>query len=237
MDPMIIRAHERGHAFFGWLDSYHTFSFGNYMNPDRMNFGALRVLNDDTVAPGEGFGTHPHHNMEIISIPLEGTMMHRDSMGSEQALHVGNVQVMSAGSGLTHSEYNGSATDALKFLQIWIVPHTRNVEPRYDEVSVGTLTPNVEHTIIAPHGHGGAMWIHQDAWLSLTDLTEGASLQREQRAPGVGAFVMPIEGSLLVNNTQLARRDAIGLYDASTVTVHAQTAARVLIIDVPVVLA
>jgi redox-sensitive bicupin YhaK (pirin superfamily) len=237
MDPMVIRAHERGHAFFGWLDSYHTFSFGNYMNPDRMNFGALRVLNDDTVAPGEGFGTHPHHNMEIISIPLEGTMMHRDSMGSEQALHVGNVQVMSAGSGLTHSEYNGSATDALKFLQIWIVPHTRNVEPRYDEVNVGTLTPNVEHTIIAPHGHAGAMWIHQDAWLSLADLTEGASLQREQRAPGVGTFVMPIEGSLLVNNTQLARRDAIGLYDASTVTIHAQSAARVLIIDVPVVLA
>lgn len=237
MDPMIIRAHERGHAFFGWLDSYHTFSFGNYMNPDRMNFGALRVLNDDTVAPGEGFGTHPHHNMEIISIPLEGTMMHRDSMGSEQALHVGNVQVMSAGSGLTHSEYNGSATDTLKFLQIWIVPHTRDVEPRYDEVHVGDLTPNVEHTIIAPHGHAGAMWIHQDAWLSLTDLTEGASLQREQRAPGVGTFVMPIEGSVSVNSTDLARRDAIGLYDASTVTIQAQSAARVLIIDVPVVLA
>jgi redox-sensitive bicupin YhaK (pirin superfamily) len=234
---MIIRANERGHASFGWLNSFHTFSFGNYMNPERMNFGALRVLNDDTVAPGEGFGTHPHHNMEIISIPLEGTMMHRDSMGSEQALHVGNVQVMSAGSGLTHSEYNGSATDTLKFLQIWIVPHTRDVEPRYDEVHVGDLTPNVEHTIIAPHGHAGAMWIHQDAWLSLTDLTEGASLQRIQRAPGVGTFVMPIEGSVSVNSTDLARRDAIRLYDASTVTIHAQSAARVLIIDVPVVLA
>ncbi len=237
MDAMIIRAHERGHAFFGWLDSYHTFSFGNYMNPDRMNFGALRVLNDDTVAPGEGFGTHPHQNMEIISIPLEGTMMHRDSMGSEQALRVGDVQVMSAGRGVTHSEYNGSASDVLKFLQIWIIPNTRNVEPRYDEVHVGALTPNVEHTVIAPQGHGGALWIHQDAWLSLTDLAEGASLQREQRAPGIGTFVMPIEGSLVVNNTQLARRDAIGLYDASAVTIQAASAARVLIIDVPVALA
>ena len=237
MDAMIIRAHERGHAFFGWLDSYHTFSFGNYMNPDRKNFGAVRGLNDGSVATGEGFGTHPHQNMEIISIPLEGTMMHRDSMGSEQALRVGDVQVMSAGSGLTHSEYNGSASDVLKFLQIWIIPHTRNVEPRYDEVHVGTLTPNVEHTIIAPQGHGGAMWIHQDAWLSLTDLAEGASLQREQRAPGIGTFVMPIEGSLVVNNTQLARRDAIGLYDASAVTIQAASAARVLIIDVPVALA
>lgn len=237
MDAMIIRAHERGHAFFGWLDSYHTFSFGNYMNPDRMNFGALRVLNDDTVTPGEGFGTHPHQNMEIISIPLEGTMMHRDSMGSEQALRVGDVQVMSAGSGVTHSEYNGSASGVLKFLQIWIIPHTRNVEPRYDEVHVGALTPNVEHTIIAPQGHGGATWIHQEAWLSLTDLAEGASLQREQRAPGIGTFVMPIEGSLVVNNTHLARRDAIGLYDASAVTIQAASAARVLIIDVPVALA
>ncbi len=237
MEPFIIRSNDRGRASLGWLDSHHTFSFGSYMNPDRMNFGALRVLNDDTVAPGEGFGTHPHHNMEIVSILLEGTMMHRDSMGSEQALRAGSVQVMSAGSGLTHSEYNGSASEALKFLQIWIIPRTRNVEPRYDEVSVGALTPNVEHTIIAPYGHGGAMWIHQDAWLSLTDMTEGTTLQRGQRAPGIGTFIMPIEGSLLVNSTDLAHRDAIGLYNASTVTIHAQTVARVLIIDVPVALA
>jgi len=113
MQPMIIRANERGHASFGWLNSFHTFSFGNYMNPERMHFGALRVLNDDTVAPGEGFGTHPHSNMEIISIPLEGTMMHRDSMGSAQPLRVGDVQAMSAGTGLTHSEYNGSTSDVL----------------------------------------------------------------------------------------------------------------------------
>lgn len=236
MDAMIIRAHERGRAQFGWLDSYHTFSFGNYMNPNRMNFGALRVLNDDTVSPGEGFGTHPHHNMEIISIPLEGTMMHRDSMGTEQALRVGDVQVMSAGSGLTHSEYNGSSGDVLKFLQIWIIPHTRDVEPRYDEVPVGDLTPNVEHTIIAPQGNDDTMWIHQDAWLSLTDLHPGASLQRSERAPGIGTFIMPIEGEIIVNGTILSRRDAIGLYDASSVNIVANDASRLLIIDVPVAL-
>lgn len=237
MQPMIIRANERGHASFGWLNSYHTFSFGNYMNPERMHFGALRVLNDDTVAPGEGFGTHPHSNMEIISIPLEGTMMHRDSMGSAQPLRVGDVQVMSAGTGLTHSEYNGSTSDVLKFLQIWIIPHTRDVEPRYDEVHVGDLTPNVEHTIIAPQGSDGKMWIHQDAWLSLTDLHAGASLERNERAPGIGTFVMPIEGSVVVNGTDLTRRDAIGLYDASSVSITAHETSRILIIDVPVVLA
>jgi redox-sensitive bicupin YhaK (pirin superfamily) len=234
---MVIRANERGHASFGWLNSLHTFSFGNYMNPERMHFGALRVLNDDTVAPGEGFGTHPHSNMEIISIPLEGTMMHRDSMGSAQPLRVGDVQAMSAGTGLTHSEYNGSTSDVLKFLQIWIVPHTRDVEPRYDEVHLGDLTPNVEHTIIAPQGSDGKMWIHQDVWLSLTDLHAGASLERNERAPGIGTFVMPIEGSAVVNGTDLARRDAIGLYDASSVSITAHETSRILIIDVPVVLA
>ncbi len=237
MQPLIIRSNDRGRASFGWLESFHTFSFGNYVNPERMSFGALRVLNDDTVAPGEGFGTHPHQDMEIISIPLEGTMMHRDSMGSEQALRPGDIQVMSAGSGLTHSEYNGSSTDVLKFLQIWIIPHTRNVEPRYQEVHPGTIECDLEYTIVAPRGGDGMMWVHQDAWLSITRLSKGASLAHHQRAAGIGTFVMSIEGSFTVNDTALSTRDAIGFYDAPQVSITAETATHLLIIDVPVVLA
>jgi redox-sensitive bicupin YhaK (pirin superfamily) len=223
-------AASRGHFSFGWLDTKHTFSFGHYMNTERMNFGALRVFNDDVVAPGEGFGTHPHANMEIISIPLQGVIMHQDSMGHAQGLRPGDVQVMSAGSGITHSEYNGSDTDPLAFLQIWIIPNERNVTPRYDQVNVGTLTPNVVHTIV---GGTAPLWIHQDANLALARLNAGSSVEQAWSGDGKGRFTFVIEGSVTVNGQALDARDAIGLTESGPTTFTASSDAYLVIIDVP----
>ena len=150
MNTVIHKANQRGHADFGWLDSYHSFSFGNYYDPEKIHFGALRVLNDDVVIGGRGFGFHPHDNMEIISIPLEGDLEHKDSLGSQAVIRSGDVQVMSAGTGIVHSEYNQSKTEPVKFLQIWIVPSRQNVKPRYDQITLGILEPNKFHLIVSP---------------------------------------------------------------------------------------
>jgi redox-sensitive bicupin YhaK (pirin superfamily) len=226
-------ASDRGHFDFGWLDTNHTFSFGHYMNTERMNFGMLRVFNDDVVAPGEGFGTHPHNNMEIISIPLEGVIMHRDSMGHEEGLRPGDVQVMSAGTGLTHSEYNGSATEVLKFLQIWIIPNARNVEPRYDQVNIGDAERNVLHTVVGPKDGGAPLWINQDAWLSIAKVDQGTSVVHTSRTPGSGIFVFVVEGSLKIDDSVLTRRDAVGITDKKTIEISATSDAYFIVIDVP----
>lgn len=226
-------AHERGHNNFGWLDTNHTFSFGEYYDPERIHFGALRVFNDDVVTGGAGFGTHPHRDMEIISIPLEGVIMHRDSMGHEEALRPGEIQVMSAGTGITHSEYNGSPTDLLKFLQIWIIPQERGVTPRYDQVSVGDLARNTIHTIVGPNGAGLPLWIHQQAYLSIARLDKGASVSYASRAAGNGMFTFVIDGSVDVHGTSLAARDAVGIDGAERIDITASQDSYVVIIDVP----
>lgn len=227
-------AADRGQADHGWLKSFHTFSFSSYYNPDRMHFGALRVVNDDTVTGGAGFGTHPHNDMEIISIPLEGTIVHRDSMGNERSLHAGDVQIMSAGTGITHSEFNGSATDTLRFLQIWVIPDARGVAPRYDEVTLtAEATANRLDAIIGPQGGGARLWMHQDAWLSMGTLDAGTTVPYGVHGTGRGVFVMVIDGEATVGGVRLQRRDAVGISEADAVDITADTAARILVIEVP----
>lgn len=232
MSVYLYPAHERGHFDFGWLDTNHTFSFGHYFDPSRVRFGMLRVFNDDVVAPGEGFGTHPHNDMEIISIPLEGVIMHRDSMQHDEALRPGDVQVMSAGTGLTHSEYNGSPTEALKFLQIWIIPHTKGVTPRYDQQSFA-LSANTITTVVGPNDGSAPLWINQDAWLSLVKLDAGHAVTYTSRRQDNGLFTFLIEGTADVNGHQLQRRDAIGIDDVQSITLTAATDTYAVVIDVP----
>ncbi len=226
-------ASDRGHFDLGWLNTHHTFSFGHYMRTDRMGFGALRVFNDDVVAPGEGFGTHPHNNMEIISIPLSGVIAHRDSMGNEQGLTPGYIQVMSAGTGLTHSEYNGSATDPLAFLQIWIIPNERNVAPRYQETNVDNLAPNTLHAIVGPQSANLPLWIYQNAFLSIGKLKAGTTVEHAPLAGGLQSFVFVIEGAITVNGTPLSMRDAVGLTPNEHATIAALEDGYILVIDVP----
>ena len=223
----------RGHAAFGWLDSYHTFSFGEYYDPNRMGFGALRVFNDDTVIGGAGFGTHPHRDMEIISIPLEGVIMHKDSMGHAEALRPGEVQVMSAGTGITHSEYNGSETNTLKFLQVWIYPDARGVTPRYQQTSIADLARNECHVIIGPKDDGRPLWIHQRAWLSVARIDAGNKVFYQTKQSGNGIFVFNVSGLVDIAAERLQERDAVGIADASPIVMQAVSDCYLVIIDVP----
>src|SRR5210317_195033 len=172
MNTVLHKANTRGIANHGWLNSHHSFSFANYYNPERMHFGVLRVLNDDVVAPGKGFGTHPHDNMEIVSIPLEGDLEHKDSMGNSATIKQGDVQVMSAGTGVFHSEFNKNEDSEVKFLQIWIFPREKNVEPRYDQVSLRDIEKkNQFYQVLSPNKDDKGVWIHQDAWFNLGNFT------------------------------------------------------------------
>ncbi|CAN5534945.1 pirin family protein [soil metagenome] len=234
MTSHLFTSDSRGYNDLGWLRSYHTFSFGQYFDPERVHFGALRVFNDDTVIGGRGFGTHPHDNMEIISIPLEGVLMHRDSMGHEQGLVPGNVQVMSAGTGLTHSEFNGSADADLKFLQIWVIPNVRDVEPRYDEVHLTEADGHEAfHTVVGPQGADFPLFIHQDAYLSIVRLDAGSTATYALRDEKNGTFTFVIDGDVSANGIALARRDAVGITDVATVDVVASTASTVITIEIP----
>jgi quercetin 2,3-dioxygenase len=235
MSTILFLANERGHNNLGWLDSYHTFSFGHYYSPERMSFGALRVVNDDTVQGGMGFGTHPHNDMEIISIPLEGSIAHKDSMGNVQTLSVNNVQIMSAGTGITHSEYNPSETELLRFFQIWIIPNTKGVEPRYDEIELGKPTKNTFSTIIGPQSQSTTypLWMHQDAWLSLAHIDKGASATYTTKSANTGVFLMVIEGSADISSNTLNRRDAIGITETKDILVKATSDSYLLTIEVP----
>lgn len=236
MTVKIIRATQRGHTNLGWLDSYHSFSFGGYYNPANMNFGMLRVLNHDRVEPGAGFGTHGHENMEIISIPLSGSMAHRDSLGSEQILRPGDVQVMSAGSGITHSEYNGSATEGLEFLQIWIVPNERSVKPRYEEAHIGWPFPLGVTTVVGPKASASLLGIHQDAAVSVIRL-EASSTAAFTVEANRGAFLLVINGNALLDQQQLQSRDAAEITGFARVLLQATTITTALVIDVPMQLA
>lgn len=234
MKSVLHRSDTRGHADHGWLDTYHTFSFAGYHNPDRMHFGALRVLNDDSVAPGMGFGTHSHQNMEIISIPLEGDLKHADSAGNAKIIREGDVQVMSAGSGIQHSEYNANSDRMVKFLQIWLFPNQRNVTPRYDQITLDrSRLKNQLYPVVAPSSEKEGVWIYQDAWFYMGHLDEGFKTIYHLHKTGNGVYVFLIEGALLVNDQVLNRRDGMGLWDISSLTLEAQSGVKVLIMEVP----
>ena len=236
MKTIIHKADSRGYADHGWLKSYHTFSFAGYNNPSRMHFGALRVLNDDFVAGGNGFGRHPHSNMEIISIPLEGTLAHGDSMGNEGTIQPNEIQVMSAGTGVTHSEFNGSEVDPVKFLQIWLFPNQENVTPRYDQIKIDPADrKNKLQQIISPNSDDEGSWIHQDAWFHLTDLDAEKEVTYTLKGEGTGVYIFLLEGELQVADETLNRRDAIGVTDTNSIILKAKQNASVLIMEVPMV--
>jgi redox-sensitive bicupin YhaK (pirin superfamily) len=227
-------ANSRGKADHGWLKSYHTFSFANYYNPERMNFGVLRVLNDDTVAPGMGFGTHPHDNMEIISIPLEGDLEHKDSMGNVAVIRNGDVQVMSAGTGIKHSEYNRNSSKEVKFLQIWVIPNKRNVTPRYDQL---TLDLKARHNrlqqILSPKPEDDGVWIHQDAWFHLGSLDKGFKTDYTFKKQGNGVYAFLLSGKISINGQALSARDGMGIWNTNKLNIEANENAELLLMEVP----
>jgi redox-sensitive bicupin YhaK (pirin superfamily) len=228
-------AKERGHAGFDWLDTYHSFSFASYFNPVREKFGCLRVLNDDTIAGGSGFDLHPHNNMEIITIMLEGALEHRDSMGNTQVINTGEVQVMSAGTGLYHAEYNHSETDLARLLQIWIFPRQKGLKPRYDQKLFDHNTKNELYTLVAPDTkpEDAALWIHQDAYISKINLLKDKSFDYKLRIPGNGIFIFIIEGSINAVSNELNRRDAIAITETESVFFQAVTDCEVLLLEIP----
>jgi redox-sensitive bicupin YhaK (pirin superfamily) len=228
------KAETRGHANHGWLNSYHTFSFANYYNPERMHFGALRVLNDDTVDAGMGFGTHPHDNMEIISIPLEGDLEHKDSMNNIAVIKNGDIQIMSAGTGIYHSEYNKDRAHRVKFLQIWVYPDKKNVEPRYDQI---TLKAEDRHNklqqILSPNADDEGVWIYQNAWFHLGQFDKGISTTYNEKAKGNGVYVFVLSGDLKINDQFLNTRDGYGIWDTDSFTIAAESNAEFLLMEVP----
>lgn len=231
---ILHKAATRGFADHGWLKSHHTFSFANYYNPERINFGALRVLNDDSVDGGRGFGEHPHDNMEIISIPLEGDLEHRDSMDNVAVIKNGDIQVMSAGTGIYHSEYNKAASTQVKFLQIWVFPNKRNVEPRYDQL---TLQAEDRHNklqqVLSPNPDDAGVWIHQDAWFNLGEFDKGITTEYKMHKAGQGVYVFVLKGDVKVNNELLNTRDGLGIWDTSQFSITAETDAEFLLMEVP----
>lgn len=234
MKKVFHPAGERGLANHGWLQAAHSFSFASWYNPDKIHFGALRVLNDDIVAPGVGFGTHPHDNMEIITIPQHGSVMHKDSMGHGELITSGEIQVMSAGSGITHSEVNGSRAEELKLFQIWIMPNERNVTPRYEQFRIDEEgMKNSFLQLVSPNPDDTGAWIHQNAWIHMADLDAGQHLEYSLKDSNNGAYIMLVEGAVRVQDQELEKRDAVGLWETEKVPFFAHTNARVLVIEVP----
>lgn len=234
-NTVIHKAENRGFADHGWLKARHSFSFAGYYNPSQMHFGVLRVLNDDEVAPGKGFGTHPHDNMEIITIPLEGALEHKDNMGNHGVIKYGDVQVMSAGTGVMHSEFNASKEERVKLFQIWLFPDKENVKPRYDQVSLNVNDRrNKLQMIVSPDTEKNGIWIHQQAWLSLGILDKDYKLTYDIRKKGNGVYAMVVRGEFNINNQQLNERDAIGIWNTGKIDIEAKSSnAEILVMDVP----
>jgi redox-sensitive bicupin YhaK (pirin superfamily) len=233
-NTVLHKADTRGHADHGWLNAYHSFSFASWYNPERVQFGALRVLNDDTVAGGMGFGTHPHDNMEIITIPLEGDLAHKDSMGNTETIKTGDVQVMSAGTGVKHSEFNPNADQRTKLLQIWVYPNQQNVEPRYQQI---TLNPedrkNKLQQILSPNQEDDGVWIHQDAWFHLGKFDKGATVTYDLKKEGNGIYAFILSGSITMNGQELGTRDGFGIWDVTTLDIEATSDAEFLLMEIP----
>lgn len=233
MKTIIDRSNKRGHSLYEWLDSYHSFSFGNYYNPEKMGFGALRVLNDDIIAPETGFDTHPHKNMEIVTIPLKGELKHGDSKMNERIITPGDIQVMSAGTGIYHSESNPHGSVNAEILQIWILPHTRNTEPNYNDYNIRELLkPNELTTLVAPDGSAPGTLLQQ-AWFSIGTFDAGQDFSYSLHNKQNGIYVFVIEGEAQIENTTLNRRDAMGIYDVDQVKITSKKKSHLLVIEVP----
>ncbi len=231
---ILHKADTRGHANHGWLDSKHTFSFANYYNPERMHFGVLRVLNDDQVAPGMGFGTHPHENMEIISIPLEGDLEHKDSMGNIAVIRHGDIQVLSAGTGITHSEYNKNKDKEVKFLQIWVFPNKQNVIPRYSQISLNIEDRhNNFQQIISPNPDDEGAWINQNAWFSMGNFDSGFETTYNLKSNQNGVYIFVLEGEIEIDGQTLSKRDGFGIWDIENFNMKALSNCDVLLMEVP----
>lgn len=234
MKTVLFPASERGHVNLGWLDSHHSFSFGHWYDPEKVHFGALRVLNDDIIRGGAGFGTHPHDNMEIVSIPISGALAHKDSTGNSGVIKTGDVQIMSAGSGIQHSEYNASKTDTANFLQVWVFPKEKNIEPRYDQKAFDVAGRNNNwQVVVSPRTEDGGMWINQDARFALANLEKGRELTFENAFSGNAVYLFVIDGSVEANGQLVNKRDALGVIEADSFTVRANEDAALLAIEVP----
>ena len=237
MKTVYHKADTRGFANHGWLKSHHTFSFANYYNPERMSFGVLRVLNDDQVASGMGFGTHLHRDMEIISIPLEGDLEHKDSMGTTAVIRNGEIQVMSAGTGVQHSEYNKNKDGLVKFLQIWVIPNKMNVTPRYDQISIKENEKiNDFQQILSPNPYDEGVWIHQNAWFNLAKFEKGNAKGYKIHQPGNGVYVFVLKGSAKIGDQILGTRDGSGIWETDKFTLEALEDSEILLMEVPMVL-
>ena len=234
---MAIEIHtsdSRGTAEHGWLSSRHTFSFANYHNPERMGFGLLRVINDDFVQPGMGFGRHPHDNMEIISIPLMGSLKHKDSMGNEHVIRAGEVQIMSAGTGITHSEYNNSDADVVNFLQIWVLPKGKNIAPNYDQkMFPEEQRHNRFQLLVSPEPNSSGLWINQDAYFSMINLDESKAVNYETHSEENGVYVFMIAGSAQIFSSKLLKRDGMAITGERVVPIQAIEDSQVLVMEVP----
>lgn len=233
-NSILHKAETRGRADYGWLKTNYSFSFANYYNPERMNFGVLRVLNDDFIAAAMGFNTHPHDNMEIITIPLEGTVEHKDSMGNSGTIQAGEIQVMSAGTGITHSEFNHHKDKDLRLLQIWVFPNKPNVTPRYDQIKLPTSQKNSLQQILSPSANDDGVWIHQNAWFHLANFDQGKTENYSIKDPSHnGVYVFVIEGDITVSGQALNRRDGYGVWNTDSIEIISNTPSKVLLMEVP----
>ncbi len=234
MKTIYHTADSRGDANHGWLKSKHTFSFANYHNPERMGFGALRVINDDFVIGGQGFGKHSHRDMEIISIPLSGKLAHGDNIGNEGVIETGEIQVMSAGTGITHSEMNGDANEPVKFLQIWVIPNKMGVTPRYQQVRMDDhMQANEFNQVLSPNADDAGVWIHQNAWFHMGYFDKGVTQTYDLKDVNNGVYVLVLEGKVTINGNVLDTRDGLGISDVRSFTMDVTEDARVLLMEVP----
>jgi redox-sensitive bicupin YhaK (pirin superfamily) len=234
MKTIVYPAKERGHVNLGWLDSFHSFSFGQYYDARKVHFGALRVLNDDSVAGGGGFGTHPHDNMEIVTIPLEGNLAHKDSTGNEGIIRKGDIQIMSAGTGIRHSEYNASSSEPAKFLQIWVIPKRKDIQPVYGQKSYDlTDRKNKWQVVVSPDSADLGLNINQDARFSLSDLEEGRSIPYQMKWKNAGLYLFVIEGEIKIGGQSLNKRDALGISETENVVIETGKNSQVLAIEIP----
>ncbi len=234
-NTILHKSNTRGKANHGWLESRHTFSFANYHNQERMNFGVLRVLNDDKVSAGMGFSTHHHDNMEIISIPLEGDLEHKDSMGNTTVIKSGDIQVMSAGTGISHSEYNKNKDKLVKFLQIWVFPNKRDIKPRYDQITLDEKTrKNKFQQILSPNPDDEGVWIQQDAWFHLGNFEKGISTEYKIKKSGNGVYAFLIRGNATIENQKLETRDGFGIWDINQINIKSDSDdTEILLMEVP----
>jgi len=234
MKKIIYKAGDRGHVDHGWLNAYHSFSFASYYDPLRVHFGLLRVLNDDTVASGMGFGMHPHDNMEIVTIPTKGMLEHKDNMGNSSVIKPGEVQIMSAGTGVMHSEFNPSKTEEVKLFQIWVFPKEKNIKPRYDQRMFDVKErKNKFQTVVSPEKSAHSLWVNQDVYFSLGNFDKNFSTQYSVKHKGNGAYIMVVEGNVEIEGEQLNRRDAIGISEVNDFKISAMSDTELLVIDVP----